>query len=163
MEIIGLGLGSNLGDRVEMLRKAIGFLGNSAFENIQLSKVYETEPWGFVTENAFLNMVLTAQTTFSPSQILEEIIRIEQILGRVRVENQYSDRPIDLDILFYGAHSVQDIHLEIPHPRMHSRRFVLEPLRDINPFWQHPITGVFIDELLSQCIDKPIINKGQLF
>ena len=162
MEIIGLGLGSNLGDRAEMLRKAIGFLGNSAFENIQLSKVYETEPWGFVTENAFLNMVLTAQTTLSPNQILEEIIRIEQILGRVRVENQYSDRPIDLDILFYGYQSFKDSQLEIPHPRMHTRRFVLEPLRDINPMWQHPITGVFIEELIEQCTDNPLTCFGEI-
>ena len=162
MEIIGLGLGSNLGDRADMLRKAIGLIGNSAFENICLSKVYETEPWGFVTENAFFNMVLTAQTTLSPNQILEEIIRIEQILGRVRLENQYSDRPIDLDILFYGAQSVQGINLEIPHPRMHSRRFVLEPLRDINPFWQHPITGVFIEELIEQCTDNPLTCIGEI-
>ena len=162
MEIIGLGLGSNLGDRVEMLRKAIGFLGNSAFENIQLSKVYETEPWGFVTENSFLNMVLTAQTTFSPSQLLEEIIRIEQILGRVRVENQYSDRSIDLDILFYGSQSFKDSQLEIPHPRMHSRRFVLEPLRDINPMWQHPITGVFIEDLIEKCTDNPLKCIGEI-
>jgi 2-amino-4-hydroxy-6-hydroxymethyldihydropteridine diphosphokinase len=162
MEIIGLGLGSNLGDRAEMLRKAIGFLGNSAFENIQLSKVYETEPWGFVTENSFLNMVLTAQTTFSPSQLLEEIIRIEQILGRVRVENQYSDRPIDLDILFYGSQSFKDSQLEIPHPRMHSRRFVLEPLRDINPMWQHPITGVFIEDLIEKCTDNPLKCIGEI-
>jgi 2-amino-4-hydroxy-6-hydroxymethyldihydropteridine diphosphokinase len=162
MEIIGLGLGSNLGDRAEMLRKAIGFLGNSAFENIQLSKVYETEPWGFVSENSFLNMVLTAQTTFSPSQLLEEIIRIEQILGRVRVENQYSDRPIDLDILFYGSQSFKDSQLEIPHPRMHSRRFVLEPLRDINPMWQHPITGVFIEDLIEKCTDNPLKCIGEI-
>ena len=162
MEIIGLGLGSNLGDRAEMLRKAIGFIGNTAFENIQLSKVYETEPWGFVTENSFLNMVLTAQTTFSPSQLLEEIIRIEQILGRVRVENQYSDRPIDLDILFYGSQSFKDSQLEIPHPRMHSRRFVLEPLRDINPMWQHPITGVFIEDLIEKCTDNPLKCIGEI-
>ena len=162
MEIIGIGLGSNLGDRADMLRKAIGFLGNSAFENIQLSRVYETEPWGFVTENPFFNMVLTAQTTFLPSQILEEIIRIEQILGRVRVENQYSDRPIDLDILFYGNQSFKDIQLEIPHPRMHSRRFVLEPLRDINPFWQHPISGIFIEDLIKQCTDSPLICIGEI-
>jgi 2-amino-4-hydroxy-6-hydroxymethyldihydropteridine diphosphokinase len=162
MEIIGLGLGSNLGDRAEMLRKAIGFIGNTAFENIQLSKVYETEPWGFVTENSFLNMVLTAQTTFSPSQLLEEIIRIEQILGRVRVENQYSDRPIDLDILFYGSQSFKDSQLEIPHPRMHTRRFVLEPLRDINPMWQHPITGVFIEDLIEKCTDNPLKCIGEI-
>jgi 2-amino-4-hydroxy-6-hydroxymethyldihydropteridine diphosphokinase len=162
MEIIGLGLGSNLGDRAEMLRKAIGFIGNTAFENIQLSKVYETEPWGFVTENSFLNMVLTAQTTFSPSQLLEEIIRIEQILGRVRVENQYSDRPIDLDILFYGSQSFKDSQLEIPHPRMHTRRFVLEPLRDINPMWQHPITGVFIEDLIKKCTDNPLKCIGEI-
>jgi 2-amino-4-hydroxy-6-hydroxymethyldihydropteridine diphosphokinase len=156
MEIIGIGLGSNLGDRADMLKKAIGFLRNSAFENIQLSKVYETEPWGFVTENSFYNMVLVSQTNLTPKQILEEIIRIEQILGRVRVENQYSDRPIDLDILFYGSQSFIDSQLEIPHPRMHARRFVLEPLRDINPFWQHPISGIFIEDLIEKCTDKPL-------
>lgn len=162
MEIIGIGLGSNLGDRADMLRKAIGFLKNSDFENIQLSKVYETEPWGFVTENAFYNMVMIAHTNLSPKQILDEILRIEQILGRIRHSNQYSDRPIDLDILFYGSHVVLDTQLEIPHPRMHTRRFVLEPLRDINLFWQHPITGVFIEDLIKQCTDKPLICIGEI-
>jgi 2-amino-4-hydroxy-6-hydroxymethyldihydropteridine diphosphokinase len=162
MEIIGIGLGSNLGDRAEMLRKAIGFIGNSDFENIQLSKVYETEPWGFVTENAFYNMVLISQTNLSPNQILDEIIRIEQILGRTRLSNQYSDRPIDIDILFYGSQSFKDNLLEIPHPRMHTRRFVLEPLRDINPFWQHPITGVSIEELIEQCTDNQLNCLGEI-
>lgn len=162
MEIIGIGLGSNLGDRADMLRKAIGFLGNLSLENIQLSKVYETEPWGFVTENSFYNMVIIAQTNLSPNQILDEIIRIEQLLGRTRHSNQYSDRPIDLDILFYGSHSVLDTQLEIPHPRMHTRRFVLEPLRDINPFWQHPISGVFIEDLIDKCTDNPLKRIGEI-
>ena len=162
MEIIGIGLGSNLGDRADMLRKAIGFLGNLSLENIQLSKVYETEPCGFVTENAFYNMVMIALTNLTPNQILDEILRIEQLLGRTRHSNQYSDRPIDLDILFYGSHSVLDTQLEIPHPRMHTRRFVLEPLRDINPFWQHPITGVFIDDLIEQCTDNPLTCIGEI-
>lgn len=162
MEIIGIGLGSNLGDRADMLRKAIGFLGNLSLENIQLSKVYETEPWGFVTENAFYNMVMIAQTNLSPKQILDEILCIEQLLGRTRHSNQYSDRPIDLDILFYGSHIVRDTQLEIPHPRMHTRRFVLEPLRDINPFWQHPITRVFIEDLIKQCTDNHLTCIGEI-
>ena len=162
MDIVGIGLGSNLGDRADMLRKAIGFLGNLSLENIQLSKVYDTEPWGFVTENAFYNMVMIAQTNLSPNQILEEILRIEQLLGRTRHSNQYSDRPIDLDILFYGSQCFKDYQLEIPHPRMHTRRFVLEPLRDINPIWQHPITGVFIEDLIEKCSDNPLTCIGEI-
>ena len=116
----------------KMIEESIGSV-------VSVSSVYETEPWGFESDNEFLNMVLCVETDLSPSGLLGRILMIESQLGRIRCENQYSSRNIDIDILLYNNEIVNEAALEIPHPRMHERRFVLVPLAEIAPELIHPV------------------------
>lgn len=128
-----LSLGSNLGNKEENLRKAIDMIGNRAGQVLATSSFIETQPWGFVSDNAFLNACVKIDTMLTPQQLLAETQAIERALGRKSksVDGQYCDRVIDIDILLYGDISVDDENLKIPHPHMHERDFVMVPLREI--------------------------------
>ena len=116
---------------------------------LALSSFYETEPWGFVSENRFLNAALALETSLSPFDLLRLTQTIEREMGRAAKSAQgiYHDRLIDIDLLLYGDEVVRSAELEIPHPHLHERRFVLEPLREIAPFLRHPLLGKNIEEL----------------
>ncbi len=128
-----LSLGSNLGNREENLRKAISMIEERAGHVLATSSFMQTLPWGFVSDNVFLNACVKIDTTLSPQQLLTETQKIEQALGRSKksVDGQYSDRTIDIDILLYGDLTVDDDNLKIPHPHMYERDFVMMPLREI--------------------------------
>ena len=128
-----LGLGSNLGDREATLNAAISEIGKLVGEVVRRSAFYVTEPWGFASDNAFVNAVVCCQTTLSPRRVLEATQQIEIMLGRTRksVGGRYSDRTIDIDILLYDDISVDEPDLVIPHPLMRQRDFVMRPLREI--------------------------------
>ena len=132
-----LGLGSNLGERKEQLCRAIALIGERVGEVIRQSSFIETEPWGFESENKFLNAVILCETTLSPRQLLRTTQQIERDLGRKKKANgkslnrKYIDRPIDIDILLYDDLTVDEPDLKIPHPLMHERDFVMVPLREI--------------------------------
>lgn len=128
-----LSLGSNLGNREENLRKAISMIEERAGHVLATSSFMQTLPWGFVSDNVFLNACVKIDTTLSPQQLLAETQKIEQALGRSKksVNGQYSDRTIDIDILLYGDLTVDDDNLKIPHPHMYERDFVMMPLREI--------------------------------
>jgi len=132
-----LGLGSNLGDRKELLRRAIALIGERVGEVIRQSSFIETEPWGFESENKFLNAVILCETTLSPRQLLRTTQQIERDMGRKKRVNdkslnrKYTDRPIDIDILLYDDLTVDEPDLKIPHPLMQERDFVMVPLREI--------------------------------
>ena len=132
-----LGLGSNLGERKEQLCRAIALIGERVGEVIRQSSFIETEPWGFESENKFLNAVILCETTLSPRQLLRTTQQIERDLGRKKKANgkslnrKYTDRPIDIDILLYDDLTVDEPDLKIPHPLMHERDFVMVPLREI--------------------------------
>ena len=162
MAEVGIGMGSNLGDKAQLLRNALYIIGNKPFENIRVSQVVETEPWGFSSGNTFYNLVVVAETALSPDAVLQELLSIENSLGRQRETGGYSDRTIDLDVLFYGSACIRNDQLEVPHPRLHLRRFVLEPLQEILPFWVHPGSGKKVAELLDACIDRPLLGKVSL-
>lgn len=148
VEPIVLGLGSNQGDRVRNLERALGDLGRDVvFEDI--SWVYETEPVGFRDQPNFLNLVCMGYTRLNPRELLQRAKEIERRLGR-KPGPRFGPRPIDVDILAYGDRIVALPGLEIPHPRLRERRFVLEPLAEIAPDWRDPRDGKSAKELLDE-------------
>ena len=133
-----LGLGSNLGDREDIIRKAISLIGERVGLVIRQSSLIETEPWGFESENKFLNGVILCETTLTPRQVLRATQKIERELGKLRKHSTrrtplsiYHDRPIDIDILLYDDLTIDEPDLKIPHPLMHERDFVMIPLKEI--------------------------------
>jgi 2-amino-4-hydroxy-6-hydroxymethyldihydropteridine diphosphokinase len=133
MADVFIALGSNLGDRVANLAAARAMLGR-AFDISAVSSVYETDPWGPIKQGRYLNQVVRASAAFAPQTLLEKLMDIERELGRDRRhEERYGPRMIDLDILLYGDLAVREPDLEIPHPRMMERAFVLVPLLEIAP------------------------------
>jgi len=158
MKKVFLGLGSNLGDRVNNFQEAKIRIGESIGKIVSESSVYETEPWGFKSDKKFLNMVICAETDLSPSGLLGRILMIESQLGRIRYETQYASRNIDIDILMYNNDIVDEAALKIPHPGMHERRFVLAPLCEIAPDLLHPVLKKSIKELLESCPDTAKVD-----
>jgi 2-amino-4-hydroxy-6-hydroxymethyldihydropteridine diphosphokinase len=118
-----VGLGSNLGDRCRLIRDAAEAIGA-----VRLSPVIETEPWGYADQPRFLNAVAELETEATPRELLDLLLEVERRLGRTREGPRYGPRTIDLDLLLYGDDVVDEPGLQVPHPRLHERRFVLEPL-----------------------------------
>jgi 2-amino-4-hydroxy-6-hydroxymethyldihydropteridine diphosphokinase len=150
-----LALGSNLGDRVENLRVARGHLQSPHLKVTGESSLYETEPRGLLDQPWFLNQVVEVQTTLYPRQLLARLLGIEKEMGRQRLIVD-GPRTIDLDILLFGNLTANAPGLEIPHPRMSERRFVLEPLADLAPMLRHPRTGHSVREMLAKTMDQPV-------
>lgn len=138
MKLVYLSLGSNIGDREHMLQSALDQLRASDLTVKRVSSVYETEPVDFKEQRAFLNLVTEAETELFPMMLLTRIQKIELRLGRRRSGPPKGPRTIDIDILLYGASQVHSGRLEIPHPRMHERRFVLAPMVELAPDLRHP-------------------------
>jgi 2-amino-4-hydroxy-6-hydroxymethyldihydropteridine diphosphokinase len=141
-----LALGSNLGNRLSNLKNAISNF-TPQMDVKQKSLVYETPPWGFADQPAYLNQVVMAETYLEPDDLLAHLKRLETVLGR-EPTFQNGPRLIDLDILFYDDVAIDSAPLQIPHPRLHQRGFVLVPLHDIAPELIHPTLGKSIAELL---------------
>ena len=150
MAEVYLGLGTNLGDKENNLNLAMDEIRKRVGEITSLSAFYATDPWGFDSQNSFLNAVCKAHTTLSPFEVLSTTQAIEKDLGRIRksVGGQYSDRPIDIDILLYDNLIIDTPQLSIPHPLMHKRLFVMEPLTEIAPELVHPVLQQTMKELL---------------
>ena len=153
-----LGIGSNLERREENLHNALAMIGEKAGRILISSSVYETEPWGFETENPFLNMVIKVETKLVPSDLLDSLLEIEMSMGRVRDKKQYSSRVIDIDILFYENLDIAYHNLRIPHPHIQDRRFVLVPLVEIAPDFIHPVIQKSVKVLLETCTDNSAVR-----
>ena len=154
MTVAYIGIGSNVGDRVENLRQALKHLdGIMSLE--RLSATYETAPRYVIDQPPFLNMAVGGDTPLEPLLLLEQLKKFEIDIGRVPTEERYGPRAIDLDILFYGSDVVNEPGLSIPHPLMAEREFVLRPLADIAPNFRHPVMGRSVAEILSLLEGEP--------
>ena len=147
MKTAYLGLGSNLGNREQHIGTALAKLAAPGLRVARVSSLYETEPVGFTAQRWFLNLVAEIETELFPMQLLSRIANIEQALGRVRTVKN-GPRTLDIDILLYGRAVVRTAKLEIPHPRMAERRFVLAPLAELAPDLRHPVTHQSIRAML---------------
>jgi 2-amino-4-hydroxy-6-hydroxymethyldihydropteridine diphosphokinase len=153
MKLIYLSLGSNLGSRDQNIEEAIKLIQSRIGVIEKVSLIYESEAWGFFSENSFYNCCLSLRTQLNPLPLLDELLKIEKEMGRIRLGSGYSDRIIDIDLLFYGQQELDHPRLIIPHPSMGDRRFVMHPLAEIAPELLHPVTGKTVLEMLQECTD----------
>lgn len=154
-----ISLGSNLGDRAAFLLLAVRGMLDAGLKPIRLSHIYETAPVGNMDQPTFLNMVaeLDGKSLPTPEQLLARLLRIEYGLGRTREVSQ-GPRTIDLDLLFYKNETSDTEFLRLPHPRLHLRRFVLEPLNELNPKLVHPTLHSTISDLLKNVNDESAVR-----
>jgi 2-amino-4-hydroxy-6-hydroxymethyldihydropteridine diphosphokinase len=152
---VWLALGSNLGDREAHLRQAIDRLRSAAFQIQRISPVYETAPQGFSAQGWFLNLVLAAETSLPPLRLLAHCDRVERALKRRR-EIENGPRTIDVDVLFYAESVIRSARLEIPHPRYAARRFVVQPLADLDPDLRDPVSHRTVNEMLADVSHQAI-------
>ncbi|TWV08272.1 2-amino-4-hydroxy-6-hydroxymethyldihydropteridine diphosphokinase [Bacteroidaceae bacterium HV4-6-C5C] len=157
MADIYFSLGTNLGDKEQNLCQAINHIQKQIGKVISQSAFYSTPPWGFTSNNTFLNAAILVNSSFSPFEILENLKRIEYKMGRIhKSENGvYSDRVIDIDLLLYNDLILDTPTLKLPHPLLHQRKFVMEPLVEIAPEIIHPILkrtmkDIYYSELLNR-------------
>lgn len=150
MSTVYLSLGTNLGNKDENLRKAVKLINERVGKVISLSAFYETAPWGFSSDNTFLNAAAGIETTLKPLELLAETKKIEKEMGRLqKTENgAYTDRIIDIDLLLYDGLIINTPELTLPHPHMLERAFVMEPLVEIAPDIMHPILDKRLKELV---------------
>ena len=156
MAKVYLGLGTNLGDKEQNLRGAVQKIEEQVGKIVSLSAFYVTAPWGFSSDNSFLNAAVCVETKLSPLEVLQETQMIEKELGRTQksVNRMYSDRLIDIDLLLYedlvlSVISASGVELTLPHPLMTERDFVMKPLAEIAPGLVHPVLGKTMKELTS--------------
>jgi len=155
-----IGIGSNLGDREFLVRKAVEALRELPRTNVaRVSSLYDTDPVGEVEQPAFLNAVAWIETELTPRELLWQLLLIEQRMGRVRTQ-RWGPRPIDLDLLFHGREIVDEPDLKVPHPEAHRRAFVLVPLAEIDPGFVHPGTGETVRRMLQKLDPNPPVRKG---
>lgn len=151
MARIFIGVGSNEGDRLSLISQAIRHLGGAqGIRVLQMATIAETEPVGGPPQGPYLNTVVEIDTTLAPQALLRVLQDIERRLGRRPSSQRWGPRPIDLDILLYDDQVIEDPALQIPHPRLHERRFVLEPLAQLAPASIHPVLQRSVAELLEQ-------------
>ena len=142
-----LSIGSNLGDRINYLKKALVKLKQNNIQIIKSSNINETEPYGYKEQGKFLNMAVEIDSDLEPFELMKLISKIESELGRIRTK-RWGPRVIDIDIIFYNSLIINEPDLKIPHPDMQNRFFVLKPLQEIAPDFVHPVLKKTITELL---------------
>lgn len=153
MNEVFLCLGGNLGNRSQILTKSAHLIEKECGKIIKKSKIYETVAWGSKSQKKFLNEVIQIKTKYSAEQLLTKLLAIEKSLGRKRNNIKNSDRLIDIDILFFNNEIIKNKSIEIPHPRLHLRNFVLKPLMDINKDLIHPALNKSIKKIYKNCGD----------
>lgn len=150
---IAIALGSNMGNRLEMLRRALKKIEESGFAVTAKSRVWETMPWGIADQRLFLNMCVTAVSALEPKEMLRRLKAIELCLGRKEGE-RWGPRLIDIDIILIDNEIIDEDELKVPHPRMQERAFVLVPLEEIAPGATHPKLGRTVREMLGDLAEE---------
>jgi 2-amino-4-hydroxy-6-hydroxymethyldihydropteridine diphosphokinase len=150
--------GGNEGDRYLNMQQARTNIEHICGQLLQVSSLYETAPWGKTDQADFLNQVLLVETKLNPRELLNAVFQIEAKGGRIRTIKN-APRTIDIDILFYNQLILEEPGLSIPHPRIAYRRFVLEPLNEISPGFEHPVLKKTIHQLLLECTDELAVKK----
>jgi 2-amino-4-hydroxy-6-hydroxymethyldihydropteridine diphosphokinase len=166
MNLVYLSIGSNLGNRLNYIRKSVLQIAELLGEITAVSSLYETEPMGFTAPEKFLNCCIAVETTKSATQILRITQEIEKDLGRIRFnDSQYHSRTIDIDTVFFNNEIINLPHFQVPHKHFSKRNFVLKPLCDIAHAYIDPKSGKTIQELLINCPDnqKPLLISDSLF
>jgi len=159
MHTVYLILGSNLGDRKDILLKALDLIALRLGQLVDKSAIYQTAPWGVKDQPDYLNQVVKLITLLEPEDVLREVLTIEKDLGRVRYK-KWESRIIDIDILFYDDAIIEKSDLIVPHPFLHLRRFVLTPLNEIAPNLIHPVLKKSISNLLANLTDDRAAEKN---
>ena len=156
--MIILSIGTNIGDRERNIENAVKALGEIG-KVTAISPIYTSEPWGFESENGFYNIALTMESELLPLDLLQETQRIEKELGRTaKTTTTYTDRIIDIDLIDYDNQIIDTPTLTLPHKLMHQRNFVLYPLADIAPKWQHPTLKLSALELKKTSEDTSTVH-----
>jgi len=148
-----LSLGGNLGNTIEIFQNSIDFLTKKVGKITQLSSLYQTAAWGPIPQNDFINQVIEVETYLSAQELMDALLEIELQMGRIRNE-RWGPRTLDLDIIFFDDQIISTENLEIPHPRMTERKFVLVPMTEINPSFVHPKIQKTMEQLLLECEDE---------
>ena len=147
-------LGGNKGNKAQNLSKAIQLISEKAGVVVKKSDIFATAAWGNTNQPDFFNQAICLQTALSPEDLLKQIISIELLLGRVRGNQKWAERTMDIDILFYNDDIIKTKDLTIPHPLLQERNFVLVPMAQLAPKLVHPVFKKNIETLLSECSDK---------
>jgi len=153
-------LGGNMGDRLGVIAKAVSLIHASCGNVVKKSSLFESAPWGFDDKKQFINQVIIIETAMSALDLLQNLLNIELLLGRVRKNtSNYSSRNIDIDILFYNDEIINEQTLKIPHPLLQERKFTLMPLNEIASDFHHPVFNKTVFELLNECKDPLTVVK----
>lgn len=159
MRRVYIGIGSNLGDREFLIRKAVESLRQLPQTNVSgVSSLYDTEPVGETDQPPFLNAVAWIETELTPRELLWQMLLIEKRMGRVR-SKRWGPRSIDLDLLFYDDELIEEPDLRVPHPEAHRRAFVLLPLLELDPNFRHPVTGETVRRMIQKLPPNPPVRK----
>jgi 2-amino-4-hydroxy-6-hydroxymethyldihydropteridine diphosphokinase len=151
-------IGGNLGNREENLGRSRVHIATDIGKILRSSSIFETEAWGKQDQPPFLNQVLLIETNSTVTNVLHQLLTIEERMGRKRME-KFGPRLIDIDILFFNNDIIHEPGLTVPHPHLHERRFTLEPLNEIAPLMIHPVLKKTITELLESCPDPLAVKK----
>lgn len=152
-------LGGNLGNVEENFRRAILMLGERFGKLLSKSSLYMTEPWGMDTPYPFYNQAVCFSCRLHPTKMMKTILAIERKMGRRRTPGKMASRPIDIDILLIDGMVISGPDLQVPHPRLHLRRFALQPLAEIAPGLLHPVFAMSMEELLENCTDPLSVSQ----
>ncbi len=162
MPLVHLGLGSNVGNSQDILRQALRAIEQQIGRITASSSLYQTEPVGYKGWPEFVNAVVAVDTPLAPRALLSTCIRIEEAFGRQR-QDQKKPRTLDIDLLLCGERVIAEEGLSVPHPEMHHRRFVLEPLAEIEPLRHHPVLRKTVQDLLALCAGSERVVRLKSF